>query len=147
MCHEISEFYQVEATGGQGEVESDLLKAHMSELPESSDDLCPTEEFLDFLSIFHALLVGVVPSGATVNRCPLLFAGNMRRNLEFAHVLDKVRGIKAFVGSYGDTFGSFALLPFHHFLGSLAFGGPISLGYLNLGDEAVVILIMGVGPS
>ena len=116
----------------------------MPELAESGYDLGPAEEFFDLLAILHALLVGVMPRGTTVNCRAFLLAGNMRRSFEFPHVLDKVGGVIAFVGSNGDALCPVALLPFHHLFGRLTFGMAIGLGYRNLSDKAVVVLAHGM---
>lgn len=111
----------------------------MPELPKTANNLGPAEEFFDFLSILQALFVGVMPSRATVNRCPFLFAGNMRSNLEFTHVADKVSSIISFVSSHSNTFIPVPLLAFYHFVGGHALGKSISLGYLDLSDKAIVV--------
>lgn len=127
LGNEISHLHQVEASGSQGEVESDLLKPDMPELAEPGDDFGPAEELFDILPVLHALPVGCMTGGATVNRGPLLLAGDMRRNFEYAQLLDEVRGVIPFVGSYGDALCPVPLLALHHLLGGAALGGAIGM--------------------
>ena len=91
-------------------------------------NLGPTEELFDLLPSLGTLLVGRVPGDASVYCCALLLAGNMRCDVQFAHVLHKVGSVIAFVGDNGDPFFPAPFLTLHHLVGSLTLGMPIGMG-------------------
>ena len=113
LGHKISQFYQVETSGGQAEVESDLLQPDMPELAKPGYDLGPAEELFDLLSVLQALLVGCVSGGAAIDRRTRLLAGDMRSNIEFPHVLNEVGAVISFVGCHGDSLCPVPLLALH----------------------------------
>lgn len=141
---EIPQFDQVEASGSQAEVESDLLKACMPELAKPGNHLGPTEKFFDLLAILQALPIAGMPGGAAIYRRPLLLAGNMWGDIELSHVLHMVGSVICFVGSDGDVLFPVSLLALRHLLGRSLFSRTIGVGCLNLGNKPVIVLDHGM---